>query len=112
MLTGVKFSYLHYITHLLFMDDVLIFGIGSAKDWNTYNEFFKLLCTASRMEVSYQKSCFLQNDVKDDGLTEVLNLFPFKLEAIENGFKYVGYYLNQTVITRRIGCGYQGRWQK
>ena len=39
---GIKVSSVHFITHLLFVDDVLIFGNGTGKDRSTYNDITKL----------------------------------------------------------------------
>ena len=59
----VKVSSIHFITHLLFVDDVILFGDGSLEDWETFYDTIKLLCEAFGMEVSDHNSNFLHNGI-------------------------------------------------
>jgi hypothetical protein len=48
------------ITHLMFVDDVILFGIGCIVEWKAYKEVLDLFCKATRMEFSSQKYSFLE----------------------------------------------------
>lgn len=49
---GIKISSSLFIMHLLFVDDVLIFGVGSVAEWTFYKEIIDILCSASGMLIS------------------------------------------------------------
>jgi hypothetical protein len=48
------------ITHLLFVDDVLLFGNGTLTEWKVLKEALDLFCNATGMSFSSQKSLFLE----------------------------------------------------
>jgi hypothetical protein len=47
------------ITHLIFVDDIILFGIGNMVEWKVYQEILALLCKATCMVISAHKSSFL-----------------------------------------------------
>jgi hypothetical protein len=51
------------ISHLLFVDDVLILGIGKFEDWMEFKTILTSFCLASGMDVNCQKSCFLAQNI-------------------------------------------------
>ena len=51
-LKGVKVRRKHFITHLLFVDNVMVFGTDSLDEWLCYKEIINLFCKASGMSVS------------------------------------------------------------
>lgn len=57
-ITGIKTSRHFFITHLLFVDDVLIFGAGTLEEWSQYKTILDLFCLATSMSISISKSCF------------------------------------------------------
>ena len=72
------------------MDDVFLFGSGSLKDWETFHDIIKIFCEVPGMDFSMLKSNLLKNGADEEVLNQVLNIFPFKFEPIEKGFKYLG----------------------
>jgi hypothetical protein len=48
------------ITHLLFVDDVLLFGNGTITEWKVFKEVLDLFCKAMGMSFSPHKSLFLE----------------------------------------------------
>lgn len=90
---GNKISSHSYISHLLFVDDVLLFGLGSLKEWEAYRDIICVFCDASRMNISGQKFLFIHNNFLQDILDQISIFFPFNLVAIDEGFKYLGYVL-------------------
>ena len=38
-ISGIKVSQSLYLTHLLFVDDVILFGTGTVEEWQNYKEF-------------------------------------------------------------------------
>ena len=57
-LRGIKKYAFIFITHLVFVNDVVIFGSGFVKEWAYFSEIVLLLCNTSGMEISVCKSTF------------------------------------------------------
>jgi hypothetical protein len=81
------------ITHLLFVDDVLLFGNGTLTEWETFKEVLDLFCLATGMSFSPHKSLFLEAGWLEEELTVLKVLFPFEVKPLETGFKYLGFFL-------------------
>ena len=90
---GVKVSSSQSITHPLFVDDVLLFGIGLSLEWISFKDIITLFTSASRMRVSLRKSTLFQNNSFVDVLSQISNLFSYQLNPLEKGFKFFGYFL-------------------
>ena len=55
---GLKNSFILKINHLLFVDNVIIFGSKSFAEWNIIKELVDLFCLAYGMTFSITKSVF------------------------------------------------------
>lgn len=49
---GVNVTSLIQITHLLFVDDVLIFGLGIVEEWTSYKEILTLFYSSTGMQIN------------------------------------------------------------
>ena len=58
-LQGIKISNSVFITHFIFLDDVILFGKGTLAEWVLFVEIVSLFCVAFGMEVSLSKYSFL-----------------------------------------------------
>jgi hypothetical protein len=88
------------ITHLMFVDDVILFGIGSISEWEVFKEVLELFCKATGMAFIPQKSVFLEVGWDVEGLNLLKDLFPFEVKPIDAGFKYLGFYIKPNCYTR------------
>ena len=52
-----------------------------------------LFCNATSMEVNIEKYCSFIHKVQPEFLSELKTPFQFKIDQMENGFKYLGFYL-------------------
>jgi hypothetical protein len=91
--SGIKITKGISITHLFFVDDVVILGKGSLGDWIKLKQLLSLFCLASGMEVNYQKSCFLYNCIEEELLKEIVVLFDIQSAHLDHGMKYLGFFL-------------------
>ena len=91
-ISGVNISSLN-LTHLLFVDDVILFGLGTLGEWQHYKELLDLFCSTTGMKISNDKSSFLYNDIDEHMKEYISSLLPFKMEPLSVGFKYLGYYI-------------------
>ena len=76
---GVKIYLVLRITHLLFVDDALLFGRGFMEEWQDYKVILELFCNASGMVVSQQKSTFMEFGLDEAFLRQIKTLFPFQV---------------------------------
>ena len=93
LIKGIKISSTLALTHLLFVDDVILLGTGTSSEWMAFDVIMSTFCKASGMCISIDKSCFLHNNVDVDIHTDIARALPYKMEPITTGFKYLGYYL-------------------
>ena len=56
------------ITHLLFMDDVMIFGNGCILEWRKYKIILDIFCYASGMIIIEFKSSFIYHELSEDDI--------------------------------------------
>jgi len=59
------------ITNMLFVDDVILFGKGSFQEWRVFKNALNFFCNATGMDLSNQKSQFLELDLSDDWLDQL-----------------------------------------
>jgi hypothetical protein len=64
---GIKVASETIISHLFFLDDVLILGIGNFEDWMAFQSILTKFCLATGMDVNCHKLCFLAQNI-DSGL--------------------------------------------
>ena len=46
-LQHIKFSYALHYTHLLVVDDVILFGVGLVEEWTIFAEIINFFCVAT-----------------------------------------------------------------
>ena len=90
---GIKVAPSLYLTHLIFVDDAILFGIGTVEEWQHYKEIMDTLCSAIGMEINATKSSFLFNDIDESVRHQIYNFMPIKMDPLTSGFKYLAYYL-------------------
>ena len=93
MISGIKVSPSLNLTHLLFVDDIILFGMGTVEEYQNYKEILDIFCSATGMEISVAKSSFLYNDIDETARERISNFLPFKMDPLTSGFKYLRYYL-------------------
>ena len=92
-LKGIVINSALALTHLLFIDDVVLFGHGSLEEWRCFKSIIELFSVASGMLVSIEKYSFLTSNLNSLLIDELKVLIPYKLDPIEVGYKYLGYWV-------------------
>lgn len=93
LFSGLKVAKGLVITHLLFVDDVLILGIGSIEEWIELKKIISTFCQATGMEVNCQKSCFLFNDMEAKKIERLEDIFEIPLVHLHCRLQYLGFNL-------------------
>eukprot|EP00253_Pinus_taeda_P032607 PITA_32607 len=92
-LTGIKIADDFFLTHLLFVDDVLIFLNGSIGDSTTLQNAMHLFQQATGMQINVQKSTITTVGCTVHETAFALQRFPFISLSLADGIKYLGFRL-------------------
>ena len=82
-----------FITSLLFVDDILIFCSGTTREATVIAEILELFSKATGMEINARKSTLSIHMLRDDELQAITWDFPYNLEGLDVGLKYLGFSL-------------------
>eukprot|EP00253_Pinus_taeda_P008243 PITA_08243 len=92
-LNGINISEYLYLTHLLFVDDILIFLNGCTGDTTTLQNIFALFQQATGMQINENKSTITVVGCSQHEYTFAIQRFPFISLTLSEGIKYLGYRL-------------------
>ena len=81
------------ITHFLFVDDLIPFGVGLVDECCTYHSILDIFCKATCMLIGGTKYSFLEYEMDEEGIRETKYLFPNEVNYFDEGFKYFNYHL-------------------
>jgi hypothetical protein len=82
-----------YITHLMFVDDIILFGNGNFGEWILYKDLLELFSKATGMAFSPQKSMFLEVGWSTEDIALLKEFLPYDVKSVDEGFKYLGCFL-------------------
>jgi hypothetical protein len=81
------------ILHILFVDDVVIMTNANMQEWWEIDKILKSFCLASGLSINASKSTFHQAGLSDQEMLPYKALFPYTFIELEQGFKYLGFYI-------------------
>lgn len=75
---GIQVGGLEYVTHLLFVDDVLLFAQSLVQETKFFQEILQLYHKAIEMEVNLQKLSISFNCLSEEARQRIIPLFHFR----------------------------------
>ena len=90
---GIRIAANLNITHLLFVDGILVFCSGSFREAERLSKILILFCKATRMQINVQKSTITTFNLEEESMSTLLVLFPLLHFALDDGIIYLGYRL-------------------
>lgn len=70
------------------------FALGANKrDFFCLKNALDLLCRGKRMVINVDKSCIIFRGLSEAFIKMVRDKFPFPLKSLDEGFKYLGFFL-------------------
>jgi hypothetical protein len=81
------------LTHLLFVDDVLLFSGGSRREAETLRDILSLFSKATGMQINDRKSSLTNFLLLEEEDLAHYSFFPFEIRALDDGLKYLGFNL-------------------
>ena len=88
------------MTHILFVDDVIIFCNGSRRDAGKLRDIFYLFNLATRTVINGGESMIITQNLDEAEIKEYRNLFPFEIKGIDDGLKYMGFHLKPNIYKK------------
>ena len=88
------------ISHLLFIDDMLLFCDGSRRDAETLEKTLDLFKKATGMLVNNHKSCLTTNLLTKEEELWYADIFPFEHKPLDARIKYLGFQLKPNDYTK------------
>lgn len=82
-----------YLTHLLFVDDVLIFLDGSIRDSASFANVLSLFYRATGMMANHGKSTITLAHTSIQESRYAQQHFPYSILPLDQGFKYLGFWI-------------------
>lgn len=92
-LRGLKITDSCFLTHLLFVEDVLIFLDGSIQDSLTFSKILSLFLSATGMQENHAKYTITLalTSIQESQLAQ--KHFPYCIIPLDRGFKYLGFWI-------------------
>ena len=90
---GLSFGNGITLTHVLFVNDVVLVSDGSEQSLMSLQEVLNCFCKASGMVINEDKSSILHVGLDDSKILLLQDVFTFPLAKLENGLKYLGFTL-------------------
>ena len=100
------------ITHLLFVDDVLIFYSGYRRDTRVLKEILDLFTKATGMDINFEKSTRIAHLLRPEEELELVENFPFISSGLDVGLKYLGFSLKANLYLKKDWSWLIGKVEK
>ena len=93
-----------FLSHNLFVDDVLIFAMLCRASWDCLHDILIKFQSASGLVINKVKSMLYHNDSDMDTVLWISDLFGISQSPISGGFKYLGFSLKAKGYGKRDWC--------
>ena len=99
-LVGVKIASGLSISLIIFVDDVIILGIGSEAQWSLIKEFLNLFFSVTGLS-NDKKKYYIHHNCNNELLTRhIADLFTIKEASIDDRMNYLGYFLKPNIYLK------------
>eukprot|EP00253_Pinus_taeda_P033955 PITA_33955 len=98
---GIEVAINISISHLLFVDDILIFSNGSYNELKELRDIFDLFMKATGMLINSGKSQVCVAGLNRRESSAMSNLFPFHIQSLDTSFKYLGFWLKSDTYKKK-----------
>eukprot|EP00253_Pinus_taeda_P026324 PITA_26324 len=92
-LKGIEVVVNFWVTHLLFVDDILLFSNESLEDCRTLKKILDLFLKATGLCINERKSTLTCVGMPRELVRRVELVLNFEIKSMEDAFKYLGFFL-------------------
>lgn len=106
-ITGIRVAHALHNMHLLFVDDVVLFGARSKDEWFHYRRILIVFCDASGWRINANKYSFACQCADDNIRSYISGSFPYVENGLEEGILSISASPSSLVLMwSRIGTGW------
>ena len=98
--SGIQIAPNLNITHLLFVDEVLIFCAGTRGESRVLQEILELFSRSIDMDINNGKSSLTTHMLRPKEEAEITRFFPFNTAGLDDGLKYLGFSLKANLYQK------------
>eukprot|EP00253_Pinus_taeda_P004599 PITA_04599 len=98
---GLEVAVNMFISHLLFVDDILLFSNGNMTEIKELKKILELFMKATGMEVNYKKSQLILEGFNRKEKGQITSILPFDVYKLEDPFKYIGFWLKSNAYKKQ-----------
>lgn len=91
---GIKVAVNMNISHLIFVDDILVFKNGALNEIKELRNILDLFLKATGMQINSKKSHIIVEGLNRQEKAQINSFFPYETSNMESPFKYLGFWLN------------------
>lgn len=92
-LKGIEVAVKLWVTHLLFVDDILFFSNGSSKDCRALKKILDLFLKVTSLCINEKKSTLIVMGLSREEVVRVEGYLQFEVKSLLDKFKYLGFLL-------------------
>eukprot|EP00253_Pinus_taeda_P010189 PITA_10189 len=93
------------ISHLLFVDGILVFTNGESNEIKELKNILDLFLKATGMQIKSRKSQLIMEGLARQERAQMQLYFPYQTSNMESPFKYLGFWLKPNAYKKRTGTG-------
>eukprot|EP00253_Pinus_taeda_P035974 PITA_35974 len=90
---GLEVAVNMFISHLLFVDNILLFSNGNLNEIKELKNILDLFMKVTGMQINYRKSQLIMEGLDRLEKNQITSILPFDVLNMENPFKYLGFWL-------------------
>eukprot|EP00253_Pinus_taeda_P032437 PITA_32437 len=98
---GLEVAVNMYMSHLLFVDDILLFSNGNLNEIKEFKNILDLFMKATGMQINYRKSQLITEGLDKLEKNQITSILPFDVLSMENPFKYLGFWLKPNAYRKQ-----------
>eukprot|EP00253_Pinus_taeda_P015506 PITA_15506 len=93
LIKGLEVAINLFISHLLFVDDILLFTNGSLNEVKEIKIILDLFMKATGMQINIRKSHFIMEGFSRNECSQITAILPFEVCTMASPFKYLGFWI-------------------
>lgn len=90
---GIEVAVNMFISHLLFLDDILVFTNGDSNEIKELKNILDLFLKATGMQINSRKSQLIVEVLNRQEKAQIFSIFPYDTSNMESPFKCLGFWL-------------------
>lgn len=90
---GLEVAVNMFISHLLFVYDILLFSSGNISEMKELKRILELFMKAIVMQMNYRKSQLILEGFNRQEISQISSVLPFDVHKLDDPFKYLGFWL-------------------